>query len=653
MTIDSVTPTQTQPITRTPFSRRSALIVGMAGLLTGQTALGQTAYADEAADNTLIVRSGETVTVAATRRLVRLVIEDGGVIEAPEGYSLTLTVNRVETGSTIPNLYDNDGIVTYIGAGTYTGAVVITVAVENIVDYQDREWPIRQAIYVDAGGIDEAKSVLSAIRAGQYDDARARNLQLRSTGESFNGIWVAGGDYQVVSPDIRFDGNARSDFIGYGAAIVGTGGSHLVIDKADIHNRGVVRTTVVADGGATVIVKNSDLSVRDGVLPPEYENTGDLAFMMSCPWLLGMYGTVRAVNILGEQTKAVFLNTKVTTQTWGALSVDVGNQHKLIVANCTIKNTGSSGYGTYVIGDVTEHLLGNTFDVGTYATISWGGSAHYGDSSPAAIAALNAQYGLGLTAADIAAVTHKASVVTSRKFGFMYQGRGGTLLIDGGTKVTTARSTFLSKAAQSNVTVSGSRVRLRPGTGVIYQLMDNDNPGSAPAPPDRPWTRVYTNSYVQPTGPAVKSETWNPAEVHATDATGTFHSGRLAGDFYNGVLGGGNGNIQGMNLVLTFTNTVVRGVISAATTVHGESPIGYDNYDQLGVVENTASAVVNNGVIVSLYGNSVWNVTGTSYLSKLTIGAKSRIRGASRMTVDGTEVAIAAGTYTGAITIEA
>lgn len=43
------------------------------------------------------------------------------------------------------------------------------------------------------------------------------------------------------------------------------------MDGADIDNRGAVRTGVIARDGASVIVKNSRIHTREGVLPDDYE----------------------------------------------------------------------------------------------------------------------------------------------------------------------------------------------------------------------------------------------------------------------------------------------------------------------------------------------------------------------------------------------
>ncbi|MCG7206716.1 hypothetical protein [Streptomyces arenae] len=645
-------------------ARNRALLVAVAGLaMTPALVTPATANsARKGAENgtsgkTLTVKSGQTLELTETTTVSELTIADGGAIAAPDGYSLTLTVNGVETGSKLDDLYDNDGIVTHIAAGTYRGDVVIDVAAANTITYNSRSWPIRQAVYVDADGIDRDKSVLSAVLGGRVRDTSATGLQLVSKGESFNGVYVAGGSYELNSPRIKFDGNGRCDFIGYGASVVGTGeGTTLVIDDAHIDNRGVVRTAVIADATATVVVKNSTIKVADGELPSDYQDTGDTSFMMTCPWLLGVYGTVRATNLLGTDTKATYLNTSITNENWGLLSVDSGKNCTLTAVNCDLKHTGTSGYGTYAIGNTTEHLLGNDWDVATYASILWGAALiHYGDSSPAAVKALNDSASLGLSARDIASVRTRRTRINSKRFGFMWQSTG-PLVIDGGTQVTTKETVFLSKAAASSVTVDGSKgARLTPANGVLYQLMDNDNAGKVVVS-GYPWTANYTASYTQPTAAAVKSTSFDPTTAQSADAKGTFTDISLKGDFYNGVLGGGVGSLQGKNLVLDFTRSTVEGVISASTAVHNVSTINKANFDQLGVVNNTPSAVVNNGVIVTLGSGSTWTVTGTSYLSSLTLASDAAVKAPRgkkvTLTVDGTATEIKAGSaYTGAVTL--
>ena len=127
----------------------------------------------------------------------------------------------------------------------------------------------------------------------------------------------------------------------------------------------------------------------------------------------------------GVNTKATYLNTSITNESWALWSIDSGahggSNTQLVVVNCTGRHTGADGYGSYAIGNPTEYFLGVDWDVATYVGILWGSAGnHYGNSSPAAVRALNDSIGLGLTAGDIASVRPRFSTIRSRKFGFMW-----------------------------------------------------------------------------------------------------------------------------------------------------------------------------------------------------------------------------------------
>ncbi|MGW2047116.1 hypothetical protein ACWCPF_18340 [Streptomyces sp. NPDC001858] len=606
------------------------------------------------------VASGETLELTATTTASCLTIEEGGVITVPDGYRLSLTVNGVETGSRLAALTDGyGGAATAIAAGSYTGTIVLTVAEATDLAYDDLTFPFRQAIYVDADGVDEAKSVPSDVRGGTVTDTAASDITLLSNGEAFNGVYVSGGgSYTLTNPKIAFDGNGRCDFIGYGASVVGTGaGTRLVLDGATISNVGVVRTAVIADASANVIVKNSTLHCADGVVPDEYPTagTGDTRYMITVPWMLGLSGNVRTTNLLGASTKASFINSSISSEKWGALSVDGGSYCTLTAINSTIANTGGQGYGSYAIGNVTEHFLGCTFDVGDYALIHWGASAHYGNSTAAAVAALNTSLELGLTSAELSALEEKPTVVNAGRFMVLWYA-AGSVAIDGGTEVNTGETAFMCKAVAGSVTVDGSRgATINPGNGIVFQLMDTDRPSSVSVS-GKAWKTETIGTYTEPTGSPTKSSSWVTTSGQTTDAKGSFTDIELTGDFYNSVWGGGNASLQGQNLNLTFTRSTVEGVISASTARHSVSTITSAQYREISEVTNTPSAVVNNGVLVTLGAGSTWTVTATSYLSALTLASTAAVTAPSgktvTLTVNGTTTAIQAGTtYTGALTL--
>lgn len=600
----------------------------------------------------ITVASGETYVVQQTTRVHEVSIAPGGTLAAPAGYSLTMTVNGVETGSV---LTETGGTDTTIAPGTYRGDVVLTVAVATPVPWQALTFPFRQGLYISDAGPVAASSVLASVLGGRVTSSGAQDIQIASTGEDFDAVYVAGGSYTLTRPRIALTGNGRCDFVGYGAAIVGTGtGTRLVVDGAQISNRGVMRAGVIATGGSTVIVKNSSIRTWNGVLPAGYQATVDLTYMESAPWMLSIAGNVRSTVLLGEQSTAAYINSSIASEEWGVLSTDSGSDCQLIAVNSAVANTGPDGYGTYAIGNATEWLLGCQFDVGTYATINRGGAVYYADSTPEAVAQHNADLGLGLTAWELAAIPARPTVVNSRRFGFMWHG-AGSLDITGGTVVNSAEATFLDKGQQIAITVDGAQgARLNPRNGILLQIMENDDPG--PVMVDG--VLLNDGVYTEPTGDPVKVDSFDVSAVHSTDATASFTDIALRGDFFNAIRGGSTamGSPGGLNMVLSFTGCRVTGVISATQAHHAVSTITSANWQQLGEVSNEVQPIINNGVIVTVGSGSQWSVTGPCYLSKLDIAADAAVTGAGRggvsMTVDGTPTPITPGqTYTGAIVL--
>jgi hypothetical protein len=651
-------------------TRRSFLFTGGATAATaaaGVTLLAPAAQAAtavprsrRAAAVSITVASGQTYTVAATTAVSAVTIEQGGVLTAPAGYSLTMTVNGVETGQV---LAATSGADTVFAPGSWRGDIVLTVTAADDVTWQQHVYPFRQAIYADSTGLVSAYSVLAAAVGGRVTNAGAYGVRIGSTGQCFDGVFVNGGSYALERPVINLNGNGRCDFVGYGAALVANNtGTTVVVDGAQISNQGAVRTAAIADNGATLVVKNSSLSVRNGVLPADYVPTVNLDTMESAPWMLSIDGNVRATNLLGNNSVAAYVNSSVFSETWGALSTDSGSDCTLVAVNSVVGQTGDDGYGTYVIGNATEYLLGSQFDVGSYASIFTGGSATYGDSDPATVASLNASLGLGLTAAELRALPSRPTVVNSRRFGFMAHQGTNTLTITGGTVVNSPHATFLNKGQQWGISVDGGHgARLNPGDGILVQVMDNDDPGPVVV------NGVLENAgvYTQPTGEPTKDPTFDVTVVHPdSDSVFSFSDIELTGDFYNGLAGGpssgpagpGGGAANGLNLVLNLAASGVTGVITSTLATHFVDTITSANWWELGKVSNVAQPAINNGVIVSLTGGSRWTVTDTSYLTALSLDATSSVSGPGRkqvtMTVDGTVTAIEpGGSYTGAIVL--
>jgi hypothetical protein len=617
---------------------------------------------DAITGNAMTCSNKQTRVIRQTTHLHRLTIVRGCTLMAPARDSLTLTVNGVETGQV---LTATGGAVTRSIPGTYRGDVVLTVAQANLVPWQGLTFPFRQGLYVDSNGVVNARSVLASVVGGQVSNTEAKNIKIISTGQAFNGVYVTNSDYMLEKPIIALTGDGRCDFVGYGAAIVGNGTkTRLVGDGANISNQGAVRTGIIADNGANLIVKNSTIQVRDGVLPADYQPTVDLAYMEAAPWMLSIGGNVRATNLLGVNTKATYINSSISSEGWGALSTDSGQNGQLTAIDSNVANTGQEGgYGSYAIGNATERFLGDHFNVATYATINRGGTVYYGDSTHAAVALLDTELGLGLTAAEIAALPVRPTIINSQRFGVMWHG-AGSVNVSGGTIVNSKESTFLDKGQQIAISVDGSQgAQLHPGNGIILQMMENDDPG-----PVMVGGKVVNQGiYHDPTSQPGRVPGFDVSAVHSTDAIATFSNITLNGNFYNGMRGGSAANgataggggqaaVSGENMVLTFNNSRINGVISATQTHHSISTITSAQYKQLGEVTNRAHPVINNGVIVNLNSGSRWTVTGTSYLSKLAVAANAAIAAPGGhsvvMTINGVPTTITPGKiYTGSIAL--
>jgi hypothetical protein len=588
-----------------------------------------------------------------------LTVPDNGVVTAPEGKQVTMTKNGKEIGFEAGKTYTD----VYV---TVTDAITLpyTKSTEN-----DRLWEMdyRTALYVDTGGISAEKSVTRAIGGGTYTDTAATGFLIVSEGENFNGIIVTGEkSYTIKDPVIRLTGNGGNDFKGFGAGILAAGKSRVVVDGADIRTEGVVRTALVAGQGSKVLVKDSYLSAKDGLQEPGYVGTVDTSGMKSVPWMLGLTGNCRATNLLNDAV-ITYYNSEIYAERWGVLSTDENDGLILTAVNSKVAITGESGYGTYSIGDTTVTFAGVELDVPDYAAICANGASSVIFTSSDA-ATLTGVYGLEGTA-----VEERKTVINSGRFGVMYHSSAGTgqTRVIKGTEFNTGLTAFLVKGCPTNIEVDDAVII--PGNKVILQLMDNDDAGIDPEN-----GMATTVSYVEPDSIPTPVEGRDlGAAVKGTDVIAVFKNTTLEGDIYNssgyaspsggapgGDVPGGDapgGDAPGtdtsatsaLNLGITLNNVTYTGAISSSKASHTKKIITPNEYYLIGIVSNEPRPAVNNGVSVTLEGNTTWTVTGTSYLNKLVYGAGCTITGQNLSAkVDGTVTNLTAGnTYTGKIEI--
>lgn len=640
-------------------ARRHRVILMAAAVL-----LWSAAPAHAASAPTQRIEAGLPWVVERSLALRGLVIEAGAAVMAPPGHSVSMTVNGVETG---------------LRPGEYRGRILLTVTEATPVRFDETlTHEFRQALYLDTAGIATEKSVLAAAGPFAYAGGVLNGARITSVGEDFNGIRAAGGHHTVAGAVIDLSGNGGDDFAGFGAAVMSAGpDTTLVVDRTRITTRGAIRTAAVADKGSHLVVKNSELTAYGGSLPAGYVPNSALGRMKNVPWMLGLVGNNRATNLLGNDTQATYINSSITSEEWGVLSVDLNQNARLTAINSRLRISGRSGYGTYAIGNSLNSFYGSEIDVPDYGAIVVGGKVAFAASTPENVARLNSELSLGLTHAELAALPRRATIVKSRRFGVMIWGTADVQVVDD-TRIETGQATFLVKSAPATINVDGSGgARLIPRNGILLQLMETDNPGVVTVNGQRLTIGVYH----EPDAPAVRAPEFDVTATHTTDVVAHFAGMALKGDFYNAARGGRDGAAagglgltagtgptggpaapsigapprpSGRNLVLQLDHSSLEGRATASSARHEVRTITALEYARLGEITNTPEPAINNGVILAL-DHSTWTVTAASHLTSLTIDAASSVRApgddAVSMTVDGVPTPIRPGSYQGQIVV--
>lgn len=570
----------------------------------------------------LTVASGETYVVSESTTLQKLTIEQDGMVKAADGYSLTMTVDGVETGGDV-YVYDTGETLppspmgppdappskkylgyTIIKPGTYEGNIVLTLTPELLLSRgapfpagnEPYLWPYRAGLYVDDTGVVESQSVIAAWQAGTVTDTSASNLKMTSAGDYFNGIMFMGdANYTLYDPVLDFTGNGHDDFGGFGAAVRVAGTSNVTINNARIITDGVTRSAVWVGGEGTVVVNDSHIETGLGELPADWLGgpfpPGTGGSMLTVPWMLGISGNCRATSVVAKGD-ATYNNCYVEAQQWGALSTDMCQDGYLTVNDSYIK-TVESGYGAYNDMQCTDYFDHCTFEVPDYALI------HTGPGT---------------------STFTNMTVVNSERWGIMFHGGApGTVNIDRGSVFNTGLTCFLMKSSYPTFNIDNAQ--LNAANGIILHAMLSDDPMS----PDQ--------------------------SGGDTNIDANFSNMSMVGDIVNTNTGKCNVNV-------TLTNASIAGAITTGTQEFlGEYPRSIDARQDIGMVAATYAATTDAyGVKVVLGAGANWVVTKTSYLTSLTFGKHGQVTAPAGyklgMMVDGKPTLFKPGTYTGAITIK-
>lgn len=592
--------------------------------------------------------------VEETTTLSKLTLKEGAKLTAPEGKFVQLTV---------------DGVGRQQAPGTYQGEVVLTVAEcyhmppHGLMLMMGRSEEFRNTAVIENNRVVEAKGVPALVQAGTITGEEARGVVLSSDEEDFNGILVTGdSQYTVSDAHIDLDGHGYNDFMGCGAAITAIDNAHLTIRDSEITMSGVTRCAVHVGGDSVVHVDHCRIENHS---PDDPEWMGDFS------WGIGVTGTNRLVQLCDNGT-VYYTNCDLKTNGWGVFSIDgCDDSANIYVKDCRVELSGprAHGYGAFCIGDRN--------------IVRFDHSRVHVDGYPLMVRGM-----IGAARAEIV----NGCEITGNRFGVFVLGDKNTPVTIADSSLVTGKSTICVKGSATDFHISNSV--LRPGNGVVLQLMDNDEAG------------MDVDAVMVPVGrrdeyvPGRSLTAFDPAVDVSVELSGM----SVEGDFFNSttnlhrerdcIKGGMNtqptfggmfappagtesildGPPQGQdhpnphvdhdaelrgpkNLLVEMKDARVEGVISAAEQAYREGVTRIDQYNRLELsnVTQTAAPTVNNGVLVRLDRNSSWLVTGTSYITSLDLAPNAILKGAGGrklvMTVDGVETAVAPGHYEGKIVL--
>ena len=595
--------------------------------------------------------------IKKTAHFYDLTITEGAQLLAPKGKALTLIVN---------------GVVKPIEPCHYVGDIELSVndlydmPPQGLNKMTQSHRFMNVAVAVKDNEIIPGCSVLDAVNGGEVTGTGAKDIYIAATSNDFNGILVTGdSEYTIDNARIYFEGDGRDDFVGVGAGVAATDNAHVVINNSEIRLNSVTRCAVHSGGDSVIELNNCRLS----------NMSPDTDRLRGFSWQLGVTGSNRLTQLI-DNGKIVFNNCDVSTNGWGTLSIDGSEKHVeyyMKDSRLSLAGPRARGYGAFCIG---ENSI--TFD-NTDVQV---------DGFPMLVMGLQ---GLGRPSFI------NGTKVTGRHFGAMIINDDNSIFTMKDSSVTTGRSSIVIKSSATRFDIDN--MEFNPGNGVVLQLQDGEEMGMG---------------YMDYKIPVGIKDTYTPdrdlftatelsdviLNISNSDITGNFFNSttdlRFAANATKGnvpnkckagpeypegftppdpwdddevhhsvnslvapVLKRHNGDdLRGAkNLGMDLVSTRITGIISSAVSKYrdGLFCINYQNNHELSNITQTAAPTVNNGVVLSLDGKSEWVVTGTSYVTSLTLSEGAKLSAPEgktlTMTVDGVATEIAPGKYEGKIVL--
>lgn len=395
-------------------------------------------------------------------------------------------------------------------------------------------------------------------------------------------VTVNGGTLVLTNSAADSEGEHASDFTGAGAAFVAADSAKLTIRDVDVITDGFVRAFLIVDHGATAWVENANV-VTYGANPlteayDGYVNSATTSKMLSPPWVLGIQGGIRTVNVLDTEATLVLVDSSLASGGWGVVSTDGCTNPKIYFIDTDLRilseaeggmtagealygydeGVYGTGYGSYVIGNVDEQYYGATISGATFGAIAREGSAVYASSNGAIDVSsakgedLGTVQGQGkVTTIDtvIGAMTHSSEAVA--------------LSYTDGTVVNTAAETILYRSS-GHADFVFDEAELNPGNGVIVQMIDDDD--STVGMGDFS-TMGFNTELIEAAGMPSTNGNETGATANNEEVNATFLNGDYVGDLYNGT--GYYGQAGDVMNVVIGEGATLDGAIALTETFHG------------------------------------------------------------------------------------
>ena len=584
-----------------------------------------------------------------------LIIAEGAELVAPKGKYLTLLI---------------DGIVREIRPGDYMGDIRLVVK-DLYVQLPSGMNRLTQchrfmnmAVAVKDNEIIEDCSVLDAVNDGEVTGTGAKDIYIAADRANFNGILVAGNsDYTIDNARIYLEGEGKDDFVGVGAGVTAADNAHVTINDSDICLSGATRCAVHVGGNSRVEVNSCRLS---NVSP-------DTDRLYGFSWQLGISGSNRLCQLC-DNGQVVYNNCDIYTNGWGGLSIDGGDEHvEIYLKDSRLRLVGprARGYGSFCIGEYPVTFDHSDVLVDGYGMLVMG------------------MEGLGRPSII------NGTKISGRFFGTMVMNDDNSIYTMKDSSIATRRSSIVVKSSATKFDIEN--MQFNPGNGVVLQLQDSEEMGMdsidyrIPVGVKDTYTEgrdLYTadelyNVVLNIKNSDIKGNFFNSTtdlRYMNNSMRGMFPSHAAAApefpegftpprfeDFHEDglallnapILKRHNGDdLRGAkNLGMDLTDTRITGIISSAEAKYRDGLFVIDqrNCQEISNIIQTAAPTVNNGVVISLDGSSEWVVTGTSYITSLTLAEGALVSAPEgktiKMTVNGVDTDIAPGRYQGMIVL--